>query len=109
MNPQKLKLDWNTVVNVINTGVNKALASIGFWQMSWFAQMFSVSMMMVAVVLILMGPLLVSAWRLFRNGDRPSLLGMLFIAASSVTGGVVLMLLLRLAQNVVNRHPGPIL
>lgn len=109
MNPQKLPFNWATVVNVVNRGVESALAYIGFWKMGWWAQMFAVTMMIIAVVVVMMGPLLLAAWRLFRDGDRPGLIGMVFIAASSGTGAIVLMLLFRLAQMVVNRHPGAIL
>lgn len=109
MKPPKVPLDWNTIVNAVNHGFSSVLASIGFWQMGWWQQIFGVMFVTIAVVVIMMGPLVWSAWRLFRDGDRPSILGVLFMLASTATGAVLVMLLVRLADQVVNRHPGPIL
>lgn len=105
----KIPLDWSSIVNVVNRGFSAALNTIGFWQMGWWQQIFGVMFVTIAVVVIMMGPLIYSAWRLFRDGDRPSIFGLVFMLASSATGAVLLVLLIRLADQVVNRHPGPIL
>jgi hypothetical protein len=105
----KIALDWNSIVQFINRGVAEVLAYMGFWKMGWWAQMFTVVMMLIAVILVMMGPLIFAAFRLFRDGERPSLVGAVFVLASSATGSLVLLILFRLAQQVANRHPGPIL
>jgi uncharacterized membrane protein (DUF2068 family) len=103
------KLDWEAVRQVINTGTMKLLEYVGFWKMNWWGQIFAVVFMIIAVALVMLGPFLLSALRLAKDGERPGIIGLVIMTISAISGCGVLLILVRIAQQVLEKHPGPIL
>lgn len=107
--PKLPPLDWDSVRRVINTGMMKLLEYVGFWQLNWWSQIFAVVFLILGVTLVMLGPFLLSAFRLAKDGERPSFVGFVIMTCSGVSGCMVLLILIRLAQQVLEHHPGPIL
>lgn len=109
MNPSQYWLGWYKVKVAVGGQLDKILAATSFWQLGFWAQIFAVVAVILVSSAICLGPFLFTAARLLRNGDRPGPVGIVAVLVSVPCGLVLLPLLGRLMQHVLERHPGPIL
>lgn len=109
MNPNQYWLGWWKVKAAVAGQMDSILAATGFWQLGFWSQIFAVVAVILVSSAICLGPVLFAAARMFRSGDRPGAAGLAAILLSVPCGLVLLPLLGRLMQHVLERHPGPII
>ena len=100
---------WYNVKAAVAGQMDRILAATGFWQLNFWAQVFAVVAVTLVSVAICLGPFILTVARMIKNGDRPGPIGLLAILVSIPCGLVLLPLLGRLMQHVLERHPGPII
>lgn len=109
MAPSQSWLGWWKLKAAIAGQVDRLLASAGFWQMSYWAQLGIVFAVIAVALVILLGPFVLSFFRTVRTGDRPSVMNLVLILLSVPCAVVLLPILGRLLQHVLEKNPGPII
>ena len=109
MNTPQPWLGWWKLKALLATQIDHLLAAAGFWQMGYFPQLFVVGLLLGAGGVLCLGPLIVTAFRTMRSGDRPGVPSLVLVVLSVPCAVMLMPLLGRLLQHVLERNPGPII
>ena len=100
---------WGKLQGFIFQKLMATLQASGFWSLGWWAQIFAAVAVLFVGGVVCLGPLIFAAFRMFRSGDRPGLVGLVLIIVCAALGSVLMPLLMQVMQRVLDQHHGPVI